>query len=251
MLSKKTFLLVCAPLLLITLIILGNRDATMDSFSKTMTKQSNSTPSFNKKRLSIDDPASIWVIANKARPLNPSGYIPADLVIPSVPLRYDTTYEEMKLRKEAAESLQEMTNDAKSESVNLKLASGYRSYNLQTSVYNNFVKTQGRATADTQSARPGYSEHQTGLAADLEPVDRSCEIADCFATTKEGVWLAANSYKYGYIVRYLPGKQNIVGYKYEPWHFRYVGRELAAELKKLDNPTLEEFFGLPPAPSYN
>jgi D-alanyl-D-alanine carboxypeptidase len=249
--KRNTLIIVGLALLLAILIFMGNRDNTMDTFSPAKTNKSDQPQSFDKTRLSIDDSNCIWVVVNKTRPLNPTNYVPSDLIVPNVPLRYNASYDEMKLRKEAADALQDMTSSAKSESINLKLASGYRSFNLQTSVYNNFVKTQGRAVADTQSARPGYSEHQTGLAADLEPVDRTCEIEDCFANTKEGIWLAANSYKFGYIVRYQPGKQSLVGYKYEPWHFRYVGRELAAELKKQNNPTLEEFFGLPPAPDYN
>ena len=121
---------------------------------------------------------------------------------------------------------------------------------LQVSVYNNEVKTYGQATADKQSARPGYSEHQTGLAVDLEPASRQCEVQDCFASTIEGKWLAVNAYLHGFIMRYPPGKEAVTGYKQESWHFRYIGKELAAEMKQQNITTLEEFFGLPAAPNY-
>lgn len=250
--SKKTLFYIIAPAILLILIIIGSNDSARDSFSRIKVKKTaTSSNSFNKSRLSIDDPASLWVVVNKTRPLSPTNYAPNDLVIPNVPLRFSTDYEEMQLRKPAADSLEKMVLDAKEEGINLLLASGYRSYDLQTTVYNNFVGNQGRETADTQSARPGYSEHQTGLAVDLGRTDRSCEIEDCFASTNESKWLAANSYKYGFIVRYQPDTKAVAGYQYEPWHFRYVGPELATQLKNQNNPTLEEFFSLPAAPDYN
>lgn len=249
--SKKNLFIIGAPLTLLLLLIVGSNQQARDSFSNSIFNRSKESESFNKRQLSIDDPNSLWVVVNKSRPLNPTNYTPPDLVVPNVPLRYASDFEEMKIRSETASALEQMTASAKSEGVNLMLASGYRSYDLQTTVYNNFVGNQGKETADTQSARPGHSEHQTGLAIDLEPTDRSCEIEDCFATTKEGIWLAKNAYKFGFIVRYQPNKQAIVGYKYEPWHFRYVGKDLAAELNKRGDQTLEEFFGLPPSPNYN
>jgi D-alanyl-D-alanine carboxypeptidase len=133
--------------------------------------------------------------------------------------------------------------------VPLRIASAYRSYNTQTAVFNAEVNAYGLAKAESESARAGHSEHQTGLAADLEPYDRKCEIADCFADTPAGTWLAENSYKYGFILRYPKGKENQTGYRYEPWHFRYVGKDLAAQLNK-SGQTLEQFFGLPFYTSY-
>lgn len=244
--SKKFLLYIGAPALLLIVVIAGSNNQTLSNFSRSSSKQS-----FNKKRLSVDDPNSLWVVVNKTRPLNPANYAPPDLITPNIPLRFSADNDEMKLRRPAAEALETMVADAKKESVNLMNASAYRSYNLQTIVYNDFVKSQGKSTADTQSARPGFSEHQTGLAVDLEPTDRSCEVEDCFANTAEGKWLAKNAYKYGFILRYQPTTQSIVGYKYEPWHFRYVGQELATELKNQNNATLEDFFGLGSAPDYN
>ncbi|HSW74562.1 MAG TPA: M15 family metallopeptidase, partial [Candidatus Saccharimonadales bacterium] len=114
-----------------------------------------------------------------------------------------------------------------------------------------YVAAQGKSVADSQSARPGYSEHQTGLAADLGGTsDPSCNVADCFADTVEGKWLAANAYKYGFLIRYPADKVNVTGYIYEPWHIRYIGASLSTEMHKSHIETLEEFFGLPAAPSY-
>jgi D-alanyl-D-alanine carboxypeptidase len=226
------------------------------SSSKPASQQKGSTDTkasqpaaFDKKQYSLDDPNSIWVIANKQRPLQPKTYAPADLVVPNVPLRTASSNGEMHVRQANARAMETMFAAAKAQGINLMLASGYRSYMLQVSVYSAEVKNYGQAVADSESARPGYSEHQTGLAADIEPASHQCEVTDCFANLPEGKWLAANEWQYGYVIRYRQGTQNIAGYKYEPWHVRYVGTALAAEIHKSGQP-LETFFGLPVAPSY-
>jgi D-alanyl-D-alanine carboxypeptidase len=112
------------------------------------------------------------------------------------------------------------------------------------------VNVQGKAVADSQSARPGYSEHQTGLAVDVEPTSRKCEVEACFGDTPEGKWVAANAHKFGFIIRYPKNMQSVTGYIYEPWHIRYVGKELAGEMHKQNIATLEQFFGLEAAPDY-
>lgn len=205
---------------------------------------------FDKNQFSLTDPSSLWVIANKQRPLQPKTYTPDDLVVPDIPLRLTAKDDEMKLRKPAAEALKSMYNSAKASGLTLMVSSGYRSYSYQVDLYNYYVTQQGQATADTQSARPGYSEHQTGLAVDIEPASRKCEVETCFGDTPEGQWVAANAYKYGFVIRYQKDKQAVTGYIYEPWHLRYVGKSLAEELHKAGNPTLEEFFGLEAAPDY-
>lgn len=245
---------------LVILVIFGGalwaHNRSINELSKSNTAvstQSNSIQSskpveFDKTQYSNDDPASIWTVVNKLRPLNPLSYAPTDLVTPTMPRR--SSGSEMMVRKAAAEALETMSNDAKASGAQLMLASGFRSYTLQVSVYNNEVKAYGQATADRESARPGYSEHQTGLAMDLEPTSRQCELQDCFANTVEGKWLATNAYKYGFLMRYQAGKESITGYKQEPWHFRYIGEELANELHQKNISTLEEFFGLPAAANY-
>lgn len=188
---------------------------------------------------STKEASSLWVVANKQNPLNPKSYAPSDLVIIT-----GGQY----LRAEAAEALARMIATAKAAGLTITAPSAYRSYDTQAYVYNNEVKTNGQAVADSQSARPGYSEHQTGLAVDI--AGGGCSITDCFATTAEGKWAAAHAHEHGFILRYPPGKQGITGYRYEPWHFRYVGKQLAAEMKQKGAQTLEEQFGLPAAPNY-
>lgn len=205
---------------------------------------------FNKSLLSLTDPASNWVVVNKQHALNPKTYVPADLVFPSVSQRVPGN-ESMQLRKETATSLESMFAAAAADGVAITLSSGYRSYTYQVSLYNGYVASQGQENADTQSARPGYSEHQTGLAVDLEPADRSCELELCFGDTAAGKWLALHAYKYGFIIRYVADKQDITGYAPEPWHFRYVGTELSNEMHRTNVSTLEEFFDVSGGKTYN
>ncbi len=128
---------------------------------------------------------------------------------------------------------------AKSDGLNIYISSGYRSYSTQKKLYNRYVREDGAKKADTYSARPGHSEHQSGLAADLNI------IGDEFAGTPEAKWLNKNCYKYGFILRYPKGKTDETGYKYEPWHFRYVGTELAEKLYNGgDWITMEDYFGI-------
>ena len=205
--------------------------------------------SFNKKQYSINDPSSLWVIVNKGRVL-PSAYVPSNLVTPDVPLRLSASSSEMHVRADTAQALQAMFTAASSQGIKLMLASGYRSYTEQVGLYNGYVAGQGQAAADLSSARPGHSEHQTGLAADVEPASRTCEVEQCFDATPEGQWLAANTHKYGFIIRYQKGQESLTGYEYEPWHIRYVGIALAAQIKA-SGQTLEQFFDLPAYADYS
>ncbi len=207
---------------------------------------SNSTAQvFDKTQHSLTKPTSRWVVVNKQRPLDPKTYAPVDLVTPKVPIRVNT-----QLRQETATATALMFNDAQNAGAPMIVSSGYRSYSYQVGLYNGYVSAQGKALADTQSARPGYSEHQTGLAADVSPLDGTCSVKQCFAATKAGKWLAANAYRYGFIIRYPEGKTAITGYEYEPWHVRYVGTELSTEMHDKGIQTMEEFFGLGAAPTY-
>ncbi len=206
-------------------------------------------PEFNKTQYSTTDPASLWVVVNKLHPLNPQTYNPDDLVLPNVSLRIPGAAQ-MKMRKEAATALEQMFQDAKSAGFNLQITTAHRGYSYQKTLYDGYVAEQGKSVADTQSARPGYSEHQSGWAADIRPESGKCYLEACFGDMEEGKWLAQNAYSYGFILRYPQGKTDVTGYTYEPWHFRYVGKELAAEMKKQNILTLEEFFGLGPAPDY-
>ncbi len=121
-------------------------------------------------------------------------------------------------------ALQKMFAAAKADGLNLFVCSGFRSYTTQKNLYERYVKRDGAAAADRYSARPGHSEHQTGLAFDINKADSS------FEGTPEAIWLAENSYKYGFIIRYPSGKEAVTGYKYEPWHVRYLGVEVATQV---------------------
>lgn len=203
------------------------------------------TPTFDLTAFSIDESDSLWVVANKLRPLDPADYVPADLVTLDVPHRYDPT-----LRSDAAGAYLVMYRAAKKDGVNLVLQSAYRSYNNQVGVYNGWVDRLGQEEADLQSARPGHSEHQIGLSADIAAGNGDCTIAECFGKTPEGKWLTEHAWEYGWVLRYPKGLTDVTGYTYEPWHWRYVGRGLAAQFHDAGKPTLEEFWGLPPAPDY-
>ena len=127
---------------------------------------------------------------------------------------------------------------------NIWIQSGFRSYGLQEWLYNRYVKRDGKEKADKYSARPGHSEHQSGLAFDICAKDLPC-ISSGFNDTAPAKWLATNAYKYGYILRYPQNKTDETGYIYESWHFRYVGKELAAKLYN-DGAwlTMEDYFGI-------
>lgn len=143
------------------------------------------------------------------------------------------------LTNEVSTAFQKMKNAAVKDGITLSIISGYRSYSRQDTIYHNYVQRDGKSEADTYSARPGHSEHQSGLAFDLNSLESS------FANTKEGKWLNEHAYQYGFILRYPKGKTNETGYVYEPWHFRYVGEELAKKLYNDGNwITLEAYFGV-------
>ncbi len=143
------------------------------------------------------------------------------------------------LTKETMENFTKMQNAATLEGLNIYISSGFRSYDTQKKLYNNYVKRDGVEAADTYSARAGHSEHQSGLAFDVNIIN------DTFANTPEAKWLSSNCYKYGFILRYPKGKTNETGYKYESWHFRYVGEELATKLYNNGNwITMENYFGI-------
>ncbi len=130
-----------------------------------------------------------------------------------------------------------MRADAREEGISLSIISGFRSYASQRSVFASKVRQHGRAEAERRSARPGYSEHQTGLAIDVNSISQS------WGNTRAGRWVAANAHRYGFIVRYPKGKEHITGYRWEPWHLRHVGTSTAAHLKRTGL-TLDEYLGV-------
>ena len=192
---------------------------------------------FDRTAYSLDDPMSIWVVVNKLRPMNPQDFEPEDLVFVDV-----EQTNEAYMRQEASDAIIAMF-DAAANEADLFLASNsaFRSYESQENIYDG---------DDTLTARPGFSEHQTGLTMDIGASSGECSIEACFGELPEGIWLRDNAYRFGFILRYPADKTAVTGYEYEPWHFRYVGVPLATEMRERGITTLEEFFGLPAAPSY-
>jgi D-alanyl-D-alanine carboxypeptidase len=189
-------------------------------------------------------PASTAVVVNKKIYL-PKNYVPKNLVYPKTSFIFKKKVEKRKLREEAGVALEKMFAAAKKDKIYLSGVSGYRSYATQMAVFNRYVKRDGYENARRYSAVPGTSEHQTGLAIDVSGSNGICAAASCFANTKEAKWLDRHSANFGYIVRYPKGKEHVTGYKYEPWHLRYVGPDIAKDMKRR-NLTLEEYYGIFP-----
>ncbi|KUG62180.1 hypothetical protein AVL61_03695 [Kocuria rosea subsp. polaris] len=187
----------------------------------------------------LDDPASLAVVVNKRRPLDPPDWAPAAL----------EDVEGHLLRPEAAAAARGLLAAARADGVPIRIVSGYRSFAEQSGTYAGWVARKGRAAADTASARPGHSEHQTGLAVDVGD-GSGCDLQVCFDGTAAAAWVAEHGPEHGFVVRYPWGEHGTTGYWYEPWHLRYLGPERARELVRSGAATLEEFSGLPPAPDY-
>lgn len=202
-------------------------------------------PGFDRSAQSLDDPMSLWVVSNKLRPLNPTDFTPTDLV----PTEGVENQNGQPLREPAARAAEAFIAGAAEAGHTVQIISAFRDHVLQASLYESYIIRDGQAAADTYSARPGHSEHQTGLVVDLDDYG-PCYLNACFGDTPAGMWLAENAADYGFIVRYPEGKQEITGFTPEPWHFRYVGPELALEMQRTGITTLEEFFDLPAAPDY-
>jgi D-alanyl-D-alanine carboxypeptidase len=204
----------------------------IDNQRKVTYKISNSWPQ------PVINPSAIDAIVNKKYVL-PSSYYPNDLV------QVNFNNNGQPLRWVAANAMNSMRAAAASQGVYMRLISGFRSYQTQVDTYNYWVQQDGQAAADQASARPGHSEHQLGLAADLSDENNTgCDLYACFADTAAGRWLAAYAQNYGFIIRYPYGKESITGYEYEPWHVRYVGVSLAKAIKA-SGLTMEQYFHVP------
>lgn len=188
----------------------------------------------------VYNPEAIDVLVNRKHNLS-SDYIPADLVkLTEVPTVLSNP-EVNQLREPAYNALKELFSKALEEEYELFARSGYRSYNTQVALYSSYVANHGQAAADTFSAKAGQSEHQTGLAMDITCASMDYVLSEAFGETEEGKWVAENAHKFGFIVRYPKGKEEITGYMYEPWHIRYLGIELATKVYE-SGLTLEEYF---------
>ncbi|TKV29525.1 D-alanyl-D-alanine carboxypeptidase family protein [Arthrobacter sp. NamB2] len=193
------------------------------------------------------DPGSVDVVVNKRRPLEPLDYAPSDLRRPDVATATDNAL----LRPDTAAAVEEMFAAAAGDGVGLVIVSGYRSFANQESTYAYWVGEYGDAAgADTVSARPGFSEHQTGLAFDIGQADGACTLVLCFRDTPAAQWAAAHAAEFGFVLRYPAGFHEITGFSAESWHFRFVGKDVSLAMESAGTQTLEEHFGLPAAPSY-
>ncbi len=172
------------------------------------------------------------ILVNKNNELE-SKYEPEDLV-----LIKDNKGKDILIKKQVEKSYQKLYKDALKQGINISVISGYRSYEYQKNIYERNVKKDGEEIANSYSAKPGESEHQTGFAIDIG--SGKCDLEQCFEDTKEGKWLFENAHKYGFILRYPKNKTDITGYIYEPWHYRYVGINNAKAIYD-SQVTLEEY----------
>lgn len=194
------------------------------------------------------DPDSIHVLVNRQNPLEPVDHSPDDLV--EVEVR-SSAEQPVTLREEPAQAVEELFDDALDDGVSLAATSGYRSFDFQARLYSARHEQQGTESTDEFAARPGYSEHQTGLAVDVISIDNpECIMGECFHETPEFEWLEDTAQDYGFVIRYPEGAEHITGFAYEPWHLRYVGPETAEEVVELDI-TLEEYWRQPAASDYD
>jgi len=180
----------------------------------------------------------LLILVNKEHSID-RDYKPEDLV----KIRYfaaDRSETTRYMRAEAAEAFHRLVEKASGEGIELKMTTAYRSYAFQKILFDNYVEKEGEEAANTYSARPGQSEHQTGLAVDVSSPSVGYQLTGEYSDTKEGKWLAEHAHEFGFIIRFPKGKEDITGYQYEPWHIRYVGLAAAMEIQER-NLTLEEF----------
>ncbi|SDQ62200.1 D-alanyl-D-alanine carboxypeptidase [Microbacterium sp. cf332] len=188
-----------------------------------------------------------WVVVNKLNALDPIDYWPEPQARAEGVERTSGGH----MRADVAAALSQLVTAARGEGAGgIGVNSGFRSYDFQVSTHRSYVGQLGQANADLTSARPGHSEHQTGLAVDVVACSEGCGTIERFGGTVQSDWVAANAHRFGFIIRYGDGDTATTGYEYEPWHLRYIGTDLAALYAAGGYRTLEDFFGMPPAPDY-
>jgi len=187
----------------------------------------------------VSNPGAIDVLVNRDYRL-PADFTPPNLVEPNV--RMSPNANNRLLRSEAASALESMFDGAEGDGVILYAQSGYRSYSTQETLFNNYVDSHGYEAASRFSAKPGHSEHQTGLAMDVTSESVNYRLTQDFGNTPEGQWVAANAHRFGFIIRYPQNKESVTGYIYEPWHLRYLGVDLATAVYE-SGLTYEEYLG--------
>jgi D-alanyl-D-alanine carboxypeptidase len=192
----------------------------------------------HEKELQEAESKGLLLLVNKKQPISPD-YKPEDLqeIRDFVP---DRSPETRYMRAEAADAFHNLVEQAAQDGIVIKMTTAYRSYGFQKLLFDSYVEKEGEEMANTFSAKPGQSEHQTGLAVDVSSPSVDYQLSDDYGKTAEGKWVAANAYRFGFILRFPEGKEDITGYQYEPWHLRYVGTFAAKEIHDQDL-TLEEY----------
>ncbi|WP_236717645.1 M15 family metallopeptidase [Rummeliibacillus stabekisii] len=224
-------------------ILAGCNDIKQEPSDKPVQKEVSHDPATEKKKTKIKDEkvdAGGYIIGKKLpkKATYMQGFLVASKQYP-LPASYAPGE-----NPEARDAFSKLNAAASLDGFHFDAFSTYRSYDRQVELYNAYVKRDGKKAADRYSARPGYSEHQTGLAFDIGEVGNEAAYADnAFGKTEAGKWLAKNAHKYGFIMRYPKGKETVTGYMHESWHFRYVGPKAAKEIYK-KNETLEEYLGI-------
>lgn len=180
-----------------------------------------------------EDPTNLWTLVNKEHAL-PADYVPPELVSPNLATRANATFDETRVRLVMSDPLIALFSDASKAGHDLMIGSAYRTAATQDALFNSYVASAGYAEANRYSAHPGHSEHQTGLAVDISTTSQQCYLSACFINTADGQWLSDNAHVYGFTLRYPEGKEAITGYNFEPWHYRYVGIDLATALHQSD-----------------
>ena len=184
------------------------------------------------------DPTDTLILVNKN---NKAPAVPVTLVKPDVQPTREAVSENIYMRPEAAAALEDLFEAAAQDGITLYATSGYRSYSTQKAIFERKLERMDEKQANASVAKPGYSEHQTGLAMDIEgETTKGTGLTEAFCVSPEGIWAAEHCAEYGFIIRYPKGKTRITGYIYEPWHLRYVGKEAAAEITEL-GVTFEEY----------
>ena len=184
------------------------------------------------------DPTDVLILVNKQ---NKAPTVPVTLVKPDVTPTKPSVAENIYMRPEAARALEALFAGAAEDGITLYATSGFRSYSTQKAIFDRKAAERGEQTANRSVAKPGYSEHQTGLAMDIEgETTLGTGLTAAFGESPEGIWVAEHCYEYGFIIRYPKDKTSITGYIYEPWHIRYVGVEAATQIAEL-GVTFEEY----------
>ncbi|EOU1911968.1 M15 family metallopeptidase [Clostridium perfringens] len=212
----------------------------IDNKNKESNKEELSEEQLRIKKIILSDKDGLFKVVNKENSIDKS-YKPEELIIPKVNFVGLENEPRNRVSNVLKKDLENLFSDAKKAGLDLYLSCAYRSYEEQEYLYGRALEKE-KSDSSNLVALPGTSEHQLGLAVDLTTRSIGFQLEESFEDTKEGQWLLENSHKYGFILRYLKGKEDITGYSYEPWHYRYVGDLEVSKYCYDNNLTLEELY---------